>query len=137
MFESGATGLFPLCESAPCFPDSLSVRLTFQKVDVCPPSKAVFRRPPHLVPARHKTAEIAACRCSLEWKVATGGHVTAAKAQFESIVTVVCANSSSLSLYVEIMRESPSLTCKNVSFLRGNFHLSTCSDHVRKVPPGW
>lgn len=54
-FESDATGPFPLCvlccESAPRFFDSLSVRLMFQKVDMCAPCNAVFTEPPHQVSA--------------------------------------------------------------------------------------
>lgn len=49
-FESDATGPFPLCapcrECAPRFFDSLSVRLMFQKVDMCAPCNAVFTEPP-------------------------------------------------------------------------------------------
>lgn len=55
-FESDATGPFPLCvlccESVPAFFDSLSVRLMFQKVDMCAPCNAVFTEPPHQVSAR-------------------------------------------------------------------------------------
>lgn len=40
------------CVSVPCFFDSLSVRLMFQKVDMCAPCNAVFTQPPHLVSAQ-------------------------------------------------------------------------------------
>lgn len=54
-FESDATGPFLLCvlccESAPRFFDSLSVRLMFQKADMCAPCNAVFTEPPHQVSA--------------------------------------------------------------------------------------
>lgn len=41
-----------LCyESVPRFFDSLSVRLMFQKVDMCAPCNAVFTEPPHQVSA--------------------------------------------------------------------------------------
>lgn len=54
-FESDATGPFPLCvlccESVPRFFDSLSVRLMFQKADMCAPCNAVFTEPPHQVSA--------------------------------------------------------------------------------------
>ncbi len=113
-FESDATGPFPLCvlccESVPRFFDSLSVRLMFQKVDMCAPCNAVFTEPPHQVSAHciHGTEgpdEITQCTAALSsgWQQRGKGNWWTSYTLAQALLLLIRKHNQNYSLFSSLL----------------------------------